>query len=109
MMERNANLLQRLINQILDLTKLEAGKLQLKATELNAVFFVRSFIQSFESLARQREIDLKFHSEREVINVFADKEKLEQIINRSKYFGGTPRNTQLLNITMRESSYREGC
>lgn len=36
-------------------------------------------------------------------------DKLEQIINRSKYFGGTPRNTQLLNITMRESSYREGC
>ena len=36
-------------------------------------------------------------------------DKLEQIIIRSRYFGGTPRNTQLLNITMRESSYREGC
>ena len=36
-------------------------------------------------------------------------EKLEQIISRSMYFGGSPRNTQLLNITVRESRYREGC
>lgn len=36
-------------------------------------------------------------------------DKLEQIINRSRYFGGTPRNTQLLNITIRESRFREGC
>lgn len=36
-------------------------------------------------------------------------DKLEQIIIRSGYFGGSPRNTQLLNIELRESSYREGC
>ena len=36
-------------------------------------------------------------------------EKLDQIMSRSMYFGGTPRNTQLLNITVRENRYREGC
>jgi len=36
-------------------------------------------------------------------------EKLQQIISRSVYFGGSPRNTQLLNIKVRESRYREGC
>lgn len=35
--------------------------------------------------------------------------KLEQIISKSRYFGGSPRNTQVLNITVRESRYREGC
>ncbi len=38
-----------------------------------------------------------------------NKDKLEHIINRSRYFGGSPRNTQLLNIQVRESRYREGC
>lgn len=36
-------------------------------------------------------------------------EKLEQVLQRSRYFGGSPRNTQLLNITVRETRYREGC
>lgn len=36
-------------------------------------------------------------------------ENLKQIVGRSMYFGGSPRNTQLLNITVRESHYREGC
>ncbi len=35
--------------------------------------------------------------------------KLEQIILRSRYFGGSPKNTQILNISVRESRYREGC
>jgi rhodanese-related sulfurtransferase len=36
-------------------------------------------------------------------------ESAERIITRSRYFGGTPQNTQLLNIKVRESRYREGC
>jgi hypothetical protein len=31
------------------------------------------------------------------------------IITRSHFFGGVPRNSQLLNITLRETSFREGC
>jgi len=81
MMERNANQLKRLINQILDLTKLEAGKLQLKASEINIVQLIKSYIQSFESLARQKNIGFNFHSEEDNIQVYADKEKLEQIMN----------------------------
>jgi rhodanese-related sulfurtransferase len=38
-----------------------------------------------------------------------NREALEHIIRRSKYFGGSPGNTQLLNIEQRQSSYREGC
>jgi rhodanese-related sulfurtransferase len=34
---------------------------------------------------------------------------LEKIINRSRYFGGTPQNIDLLNISTRSSRFREGC
>ncbi|PLW96056.1 MAG: hypothetical protein C0591_09765, partial [Marinilabiliales bacterium] len=81
MMERNAYHLKKLINQILDLSKLEAGRLQLKVSEINIVDFVRSYIQSFESLSRQMNIEFNFQSSEDKIKVFIDKEKLEQIIN----------------------------
>ena len=36
-------------------------------------------------------------------------EKLEHIINRSRYFGGNPGNTLFLNLQEKESRFREGC
>jgi rhodanese-related sulfurtransferase len=38
-----------------------------------------------------------------------NKQTLEKIINRSGYFGGTPQNINLLNISTRSSRFREGC
>jgi len=34
---------------------------------------------------------------------------IEQIIRRSRFFGGSPRNSQLLNIKVRKNHFREGC
>ena len=34
---------------------------------------------------------------------------LEQIIRKCRFFGGTPGNTQFLNIDLRQTRYREGC
>ena len=36
-------------------------------------------------------------------------DQLDHILRRSGFFGGVPQNTQLLNIELRESRYREGC
>jgi len=36
-------------------------------------------------------------------------DQLDHILRRSGFFGGKPINTQLLNIEVRESRYREGC
>lgn len=38
-----------------------------------------------------------------------NREALEHIIRRSRYFGGSPQNTQLLNVDVRQNRYREGC
>lgn len=36
-------------------------------------------------------------------------DQLQYVMRRSTFFGGKPQNTQLLNIEVRESRYREGC
>ena len=80
LIKRNAARLLGLINQLLDLSKLEAGKLKLEATLSNIVSFVRGVTMSFESLAEQKDIDLKVVSEKENIEIYFDKEKMLKIL-----------------------------
>jgi signal transduction histidine kinase/CheY-like chemotaxis protein len=76
-----AGKLQELINNLLALSKLESGKMQLRAAETDIVKLVNNFVQAFESLAKQKNIELTFTSETKEISAFVDREKFEQILN----------------------------
>ena len=80
MMQRNAQRLQRLINQLLNLSQIESGKMKLQACEENIVSLVNGYVQSFESLAKQKKIDFNFKSTEENIPLFIDKDKIEKIL-----------------------------
>ena len=76
---RNARRLLTLINQLLDLSKLEAGSMKLKAEQHNIVSFLKSLFYSFESLAETQKITMKFESEYENIPVVFEPDKLEKV------------------------------
>ncbi len=73
--------LQILINNLLTISKLESGKMELHASETDIVKLIRTFIQAFESLAKQKHITLSFSSEKKEIKAFIDREKFEQVLN----------------------------
>lgn len=79
--KRNANRLLLLISQLLDLSKLEAGKLELKASKANIVPFIKGFTMSFESLAEGKDITLRVSAEKEQIELYFDKEKMITIMS----------------------------
>jgi len=76
---RHARRLRELINQLLDVAKLEAGKMPFRAQLADIVPFLRKLFASFESLAKQKKLGMRFYAERDIIDVYYEAEKLEKI------------------------------
>lgn len=80
MILRSSKKLLELINQLLDLSKLESGKLQLKYEKVDIVELSRRITSMFESMAERKNIKLGFYSEAEEIGLICDIDKIEKII-----------------------------
>lgn len=78
---RNGQGLLDLVNQMLDLSKLEAGRLNLKKHRSDIVKFLSYSTQAFESLADAKNISLQFKSDHKFFTMDYDQERLGQIIN----------------------------
>jgi signal transduction histidine kinase/DNA-binding response OmpR family regulator len=74
---QNADKLLQLINQLLDLSKLEAGKMELNNTTAELVSLTRRNVLLFQSLAEQKNIKLGFTSTWETLWISIDQAKLE--------------------------------
>lgn len=94
---KNAGRLLQLINQLLDLSKLEAGKMELKIRACNFSELLKGITMSFESLAERKNIRLHFVSQNEEIPLFVDQGKMEQIFYNllSNAFKFTPENGEV--------------
>lgn len=96
-MQRNLQRLQNLINQLLDLSKLDAGETKINKQEVDfSQFFAQTFA-SFESLAQSKNIIFN-HSQIHSQNLgLFDLDKLEKIITNllSNAFKFTPENGRI--------------
>jgi signal transduction histidine kinase/DNA-binding response OmpR family regulator len=77
---QNAIHLLGLINQLLDLSKLDAGKLTLQASEVDIVSFIRGITSSFESIAEKKNIKLNFRSTRDRILIAFDQDQILKVM-----------------------------
>ncbi len=80
--QHNSKKLFNLVNEILDLSKLEAGQLELKETNVQLYPLVRRIFFSFQSLSQRRNISLDLHYNiPQFLKVKLDIEKFEKILN----------------------------
>ncbi len=79
--DRNAQQLLGLVNQLLDLSKLEAGALPVVEMRGNLTQFVAQSVDSFRELARAKGVELVFKAENLADEYWFDAEKLESILN----------------------------
>lgn len=79
--ERNANYLLRLVNQLMEFRKIEVGETKLVTAKANIINFVREVTFSFKALARSKNIDLSFESQLYTCDVWIDWDKFEKVLN----------------------------
>ena len=80
MMQRNTKRLLNLVNQMLDLSKLDAGSLKLELVQEDIVKFLRVLIISFASLAEKKLISFQYNLPDGKFVTWFDSDKLEKII-----------------------------
>ncbi|MEJ2613664.1 MAG: ATP-binding protein [Ignavibacteriaceae bacterium] len=81
LIHKNAKKLLSLINQLLDLSSIDAGKMKLEVENFDFINFIKGILASFQSLAENKHIKLEFHSDKENLELYIDKDKMEKIIN----------------------------
>jgi signal transduction histidine kinase/DNA-binding response OmpR family regulator/ligand-binding sensor domain-containing protein len=79
-MRRNARRLLLLINQILEISKLETGKISLQVSRGDLVGFVRKIVLSFLSLAESKNIEYTYEFPETSGEFYFDPEKLDKIL-----------------------------
>ena len=80
LMHRNAQRLLRLINQLLDVSKLEAGNMKLEVTKANIVEYIKKILASFEYLAERHNINFMFEANYINLQAWFDRDKIEKIV-----------------------------
>ena len=91
-MLRNSDRLLALINQILDLSRLESGEIKLQVAEIDIIPYLRGLVLTFSPLADRKKVTLKFTSAENMFIGYIDRDKLEKIITNllSNTFKFTP-------------------
>ncbi|WP_254448447.1 ATP-binding response regulator [Spirosoma rhododendri] len=81
LIKRSGQNLLRLVNQILDLTKLEAGAMSLQPVRADLVGFIRYVAESFQPMATTKGIYLHFQADQPTLDTDFDKDKLNDILS----------------------------
>ncbi len=70
----------RLVNELLDLARMEAGHIQLNLDEVNLNTFMNRIVFKFQGLARDNEIHLSADLEHDIPNLLFDPDRIEQVL-----------------------------
>ncbi len=79
-MQRNVYRLLGLVNQILDIRKIDKGLMKLKYTETEIVGFVQEVFEVFEEQAIRRNIHFQYEHQMEALRVWIDRNNFDKIL-----------------------------
>lgn len=80
---RNANRILGLINQLLDIRKIDKGKMRIQRSETEFISFTRELVEIFKPQAEEKEITLRFETENpalEKLDVWIDRNNFDKVL-----------------------------
>lgn len=70
----------RLVNELLDLARMESGHIQLTIEEVNLDSFINRIIRKFQGIAKDNEINISANISEEVTHFSFDPDRIEQVL-----------------------------
>ena len=80
LMYQNSRRLLKMVNEVLDFTKLEAGKMQLFYQETDICNVVRTIANTFAPFVEKKSINFEMNMPEKEIKIYIDIEKIEKVI-----------------------------
>lgn len=79
-MDKSVQRMLRLIDQLLEFRKMQAGKLKLSLQETDAVMFVKGICRMFDDAAESKEIAYSFESSEPAYAMFLDQQMIDKVV-----------------------------
>ena len=100
--------LKRMITDVLDISKIEAGKLTLHRETVDFVGLTQEVVSHFETQAQERGVKLSLQSPPHPVSLFIDKDKMIQVLTNflSNALKFTPQGTVTVSIQDEKESVR---
>lgn len=102
---RNAERILNLINQLMDIRKIDKGQMALKFQEIEIVSYLKELCDFFQYQSRVKHINFSFHSQVDDLKLWVDPKNFDKIILNvlSNAFKYTPDEGQIsLSLALRE-------
>ena len=101
--QQNSELLLKLINDVIDLSSLEFGKMQFKFEECDAIVLCRNVVDMVEKI-KQTHADILFRTSLDTLTLYTDDARLQQVlinllINATKF---TPSGNITLELSLQK-------
>ncbi len=78
--EKNLDRLRNIIDELLDVSRIESGRLKLHYTLVNLNDLLNGFQEFFRMSAEEKGVELKYKGSKEQINIFLDAERINQVV-----------------------------
>ena len=109
-MHKNASRIVNLLNQLLDIRKIDKGQMQLKYSETNLIPYIKELMQMFDYESGKRNIRLIFECEQEELKAWIDCNNFDKILLNilSNAFKYTPDNGEIgIKLNVKNNSHVE--
>lgn len=71
--------MSRMVNEMLDLSRMEAGYIELQKTEVNLNKYLRSLLFRFDKMANEAEVSLQLDLTKDTMKLVMDRDKMDQV------------------------------
>ena len=97
LINQNGQRILRLVNQIMEMRKLDRGQVKLVASETDVQMFIKEIVSSFENIIEERKCKFELEFADDLPRVWMDHEKMDKVIFNvlSNAFKYTPREGKI--------------